>query len=421
MYNQPMNSPTALSQDAFSRLARTFSALGNPNYRLWFVGQLFSLIGAWTQNTAQGYLIYQLTDSAAYLGLVSFAAGAPTWLFTLYAGAIADRVSRRTMLITVQSVLMIFAASLAVLVFSGQVQPWHVLVLAVLSGTAAAFEGPARHSFVAELVERKDLANAISLNAINFNLAVVLGPALGGAIYALFGPGWCFTINTVSFLSVITALLLIRLAPTPPRPAHGAMLSDIMVGLRFVAANPELRMLMIGAAVVSTFGFGVMTLMPVWAVDILGGDVKTNGLLLSARGAGSIAGALLVASLAHRGIKGKIWLNSALITPLALLFFSQVRWLPGALAATALIGLGQMIYLNTTNALVQEQVSNELRGRVMGLYTLVLFGGMPLGSLVTGSLAQWVSPPLAVIFSAVLLVMYALLIRRSSASVRELH
>jgi predicted MFS family arabinose efflux permease len=250
---------------------------------------------------------------------------------------------------------------------------------------------------------------------------VVLGPALGGAIYALFGPGWCFTINAISFLAVIAALLLMSLAPLPERTARRDMLAEIGEGLRYVAASPVLRNLMIGAATVSMLGFGVMTLVPAWAVDVLGGDVKTNGLLLSARGAGSVVGALFVAVLAHRGIKGKIWLNGALVTPLALILFSQVRWLPGALAVSLLIGLGQMIFLNTTNSLVQEQVSNELRGRVMGLYSLVLFGGMPLGSLLAGNLAQWFGAPAAVLGSGICLFLYALLLRRTSRIMQELH
>lgn len=414
-----LTQPTT-SQPSTNRVARTFMALRHPNYRLWFIGQLFSLIGTWTQNTAQGYLIYELTGSPAFLGLVSFASGVPSWLFALYAGAIADRLSRRTLELILQTCMMLVAAMMAVLVITGSVQPWHILVLAVLSGTANAFEAPVRHAFVSELVDRQDLANAISLNAIMFNSAVVLGPALGGAIYALFGPGWCFTINAVSFLAVIAALFLMNIAPLPPRAAGRNMLVEIGEGLRYVATNRVLLTLMIGAAVISMLGFGVMTLMPAWAVEILNGDVKTNGLLLSARGAGSVSGALLVASLAHRGIKGKIWLNSALITPIALLLFSQVRWLPGALIVSGLIGTGQMIFLNTTNALVQEQVSNELRGRVMGLYSMVLFGGMPLGSLLAGSLAEWFSAPTAVIVSGAGLLAYALLLRGSTKLVVEL-
>lgn len=402
------------------RLARTFSALRYPNFRLWFVGQLVSLIGTWTQGAALGYLVYELTGSPAFLGLVSFASGVPSWLFTLVAGAIADRLPRRTVLVWVQSAMLIFAGVTAVLIFSGQVQPWHILVLAVLSGTANAFDAPVRHSFVVELVERKELSNAIALNAIMFNSAVVLGPALGAVIYAAFGPGWCFTINAVSFLAVIVALLLMRLAPMPPRSAHGAMLAEVGEGLRYVARDKTLRTLMLGATAASMFGFGIMPLMPAWAVEVLGGNVTTNGLLISARGIGSVAGALLMASLSHRGVKGRVWLNSALITPLALLIFSQIRWLPASLAMMVIIGAGQMIFLNTTNSLVQEQISDDLRGRVMGLYSLVLFGSMPLGSLVAGSLAEWVSAPVAVAVGGMALLIYALLIRRTSGHMRSL-
>jgi MFS family permease len=415
-----MISQPASSQPFLSTLARTFSALRYPNFRLWFGGQLFSLIGTWTQNTAMGYLVYELTGSPAFLGLVSAASGLPSWLFTLFAGAIADRVPRRTMLIVIQIAMMVFAAATALLVFSGQIQPWHIVALAVLMGTANAFDAPARQSFVVELVERKDLANAISLNAIMFNSAVVIGPAIGGLIYAAFGPGWCFTINAISFLAVIGALVLMSLAPMQARSSHGAMMSDIREGLRYVAASRPLTTLMVSAAAASLFGFGFFTLMPAWAVDILNGDVRTNGLLLSARGIGSVAGALTVASLAYRGIKGKLWFNGALITPIALIVFSQLRWLPGALLLSVFIGLGQMMFLNTTNALVQEQVSDQLRGRVMGLYSLVLFGSMPLGSLMAGSLAEWFGPPVAVVTGGIALLIYALVIRRTSPEMQLL-
>lgn len=415
-----MISQPAQRQALTGRLAQTFSSLRYHNFRLWFAGQLVSLIGTWTQGAAQGYLIYELTGSPAFLGLVSFASGAPSWLFTLFAGAIADRLPRRTVMIWVQTAMAIFAGLMAALVFLGEIQAWHILVLAVLSGTANAFDAPVRQSFVVELVERKDLSNAIALNAIMFNSAVVLGPALGGVIYAAFGPGWCFTINAVSFLAVIVALVLMRLAPVVPRAAHSAMLAEVGAGLRYVLRDRTLRTLMLGATAASTFGFGVMPLMPAWAVNILGGDVTTNGLLLSARGVGSVAGALLMASLSHRDIKGRVWLNGALITPLALLLFSQMRLLPASLAMLVVVGAGQMIFLNTTNALVQEHITDDMRGRVMGLYSLVLFGSMPLGSLISGSMAEWLGEPAAVAAGGIALLFYALLIRRTSGHMRAL-
>jgi predicted MFS family arabinose efflux permease len=404
----------------FSSLTRTFSALHSPNYRLWFAGQLLSLIGTWTQTSAQGYLVYELTGSPAFLGIVSFAAGAPSWLFTLYAGAIADRLPRRSLLIGLQAMLMVLAVATAALVFTGAIQAWHIVVLAVLVGIANAFEAPVRHSFVAELVDRKDLTNAIALNATVFNSAVVIGPSIGGVIYALFGPGWCFTINAISFLAVIGALVLMRLAPMPDHVSHRSVMSEVGDGLRYVARSRTLITLMVGAAFASLFGFGVMPLIPAWAVDVLGGDVKTNGLLLSARGFGSVTAALLVAALSHRALKGRMWINGAFIAPLALIAFSFFRAVPLAMIGMLVIGFGQMIFLNTTNALVQGMVTDDMRGRVMGLYSLVMFGSMPLGSLLAGSLAEWIGTPAAVLSLALVLLGFALAVRRVAPTMKQL-
>jgi MFS family permease len=198
----------------------TFAALQYPNYRLWFIGQMISLVGTWMQGTAQGYLVYELTRSPAYLGYVGFAAGVPSWLFMLYGGVIADRMSRRTLLVITQTCMMLLAFLLAGLTFTGRVQPWHIIVLAFLLGTANAFDAPARQAFVLEMVDRQHLTNAIALNSTMFNLGTAIGPAMAGITYSLFGPAWCFTINAFSFLAVIAALLLMKLKPVEQEKRH---------------------------------------------------------------------------------------------------------------------------------------------------------------------------------------------------------
>ena len=190
---------------------QTFRALVYPNYRLWFIGQVISLFGTWMQSTAQGFLVYELTHSPAYLGYVAFAAGVPTWLFTLLGGVVSDRIARRTLLIITQNCMMVLAFILAGLTFLGLVQPWHIIVLAFLLGVANAFDSPARLALAPELVDRKDLTNAIALNATMFNIATIVGPATAGLVYAAFGPGWCFFLNGLSFVAVIIALLLMKL------------------------------------------------------------------------------------------------------------------------------------------------------------------------------------------------------------------
>ena len=287
-------------------LRDTFISLKYPNYRLWFIGQLVSLVGTWTQATAQGYLIYQLTKSPAYLGYVSFANGLPSWFFTLYAGAIADRVPRRTLMVITQTSMLVLAFILAILTFTNLVQWWHILILAFLLGISNAFDAPARQAFVLEMVEREDMTNAIALNSTMFNSAVVLGPAIGGLIYAWVGPGWCFTINGISFIAVIIALLLMKLKPFVPIRSNGSTLSDVKEGLKYVVNHSALRMMIANLFITTVFGLGIATLIPAWAVVVLGGDATTNGFLLAARGFGSLIGALLIAAMGRIQVQGKI-------------------------------------------------------------------------------------------------------------------
>ncbi|HMD90365.1 MAG TPA: MFS transporter [Anaerolineaceae bacterium] len=389
----------------------TFSALKHRNYRLWFTGQLVSLVGTWMQTTAQGYLIYQITKSPVYLGYVSFASGMPSWLFTLYAGVIGDRMSRRTLLVITQTSMMVLAFILAGLVFEGSVQPWHVLVLSFLLGVANAFDAPSRLAFVVELVDREDLTNAIALNSTMFNAATVVGPAVAGITYAVFGAGWCFTINGLSFLAVIAALLMMRLKPFEQIIIHSApILEDIKAGFSYVRSNSAVGILILNLGVLSMFGNSLVTLIPDWAVNVLGGDVTTNSALLSFRGAGALIGALLIATLSRYGVKGKLWSYGTAILPISMIFFAFMRWIPLSLFAVTVTGLSYMLTVNTTNALVQTQVPDYLRSRVMGIYTLIFFGGMPLGSLLIGFMASSIGETQAVIVSAVILAAFAFFI-----------
>lgn len=386
----------------------TFSALKHHNYRLWFAGQLVSLVGTWMQTTAQGYLIFQITQSPIYLGYVSFASGMPSWLFTIYAGVIGDRVPRRTLLIITQTSMMVLAFILAGLVFFGTVQPWHILVLSFLLGVANAFDAPSRQAFVVELVEREDMTNAIALNSTMFNAATVVGPAVAGLTYALFGAAWCFTINGLSFLAVIAALILMRLKPVEHLIKRGGpILEEIKAGFAFVRSNSAVRMLILNLGVISIFGNGLVTLIPDWAVKILGGDVTTNGALLSFRGVGALVGALLIATLSRHGVKGKLWSYGSIVLPISMIFFAFMRWIPLSLFTITVVGLSFMLTVNTTNALVQSQIPDHLRGRVMGIYTLIFFGGMPLGSLLTGVLANYIGETQVIVLSAIILAVFA--------------
>jgi MFS family permease len=391
------------------RLQQTFAALKHYNYRLWFYGQMVSLMGTWMQSTAQGYLIYQLTGSPAYLGLVGFMGGIPAILFTLFGGVIADRISRRNMMVITQSSMLVLAFILAALTFTHVVQPWHIVVLAFLLGIANAFDAPARVAFVNELVPRADMTNAIALNSTMFNIATVVGPSIAGLTYAAFGPAWCFTINGISFIAVIAALLLMRIKPVEQPTRRATVLEDLKEGLRYVFSNKLILSLIGSIGLVSIFGMGMMTLLPAWATDVLHGDVTTNGWLVSARGFGSLVSALMLAYLGSRKLRGRLWTVGSIVMPVMLLIFAFIHWLPLSLVILVVVGWSFMMVMNNSNAMMQSNVPDHLRGRVMSVYTLVFFGAMPLGALFAGTVAQKIGEPPTVMLGAGILIALAII------------
>ena len=384
-----------------------FAALQYPNYRLWFMGQLVSLVGTWMQTTAQGFLVFELTRSTAYLGYVGFAAGLPSWLFMLFGGVIADRLPRRNLLVITQSVMMIFAFILAGLAFTKLVQPWHIVLLALLLGTANAFDAPARQAFVLELVDRESMTNAIALNSGMFNAATIVGPAVAGLTYAAVGAAWCFTINGVSFIAVIIALLLMKIKAQPRRQQAQAPLEQLKQGLRYTWSHPMLRILILVPGLSALLGMAYATLLPAWAVDVLGGNATTNGLLQAARGIGSLIAALMIASLGDFSRRGGLLTLGTFVYPVLLLFFAATRTLPLSLLVLVGVGWGTMVLFNMANTLVQSLVSDEFRGRTMSIYSLTFFGGMPLGALWAGALAHFIGAPLTIAVSAVIALLCA--------------
>ena len=379
---------------------QAIAALKHPNYRLWFWGQMFSMFGTWMESTALGFLVFDLTKSPAYLGLVGFVSGIPTWLFMLYAGVIADRVPRRTLMMITQTVMMVLAFVLAGLTFLHWIQPWHILVLAFLLGTANAFEAPARQSFVLEMVPLEDMTNAIALNSAMFNTAMAIGPMAGGLIYAFIGPAWCFTVNGLSFIAVIVALKKMRLEPLGPRPARTSALADLKEGLHYVATHPLIRTIIGLVGVLSLFGISFVTLLPAWAVDVLHGDARTNGFLQSARGMGALVAALLIASLGRFRFRGKLLTFGSFALPVMAALFALSRGTPLSLLLIFGAGLASIFVMNLSNALVQTHSPNSLRGRVMGVYTLVFFGLLPLGALAVGMTAERLGAPTTVLIGA---------------------
>lgn len=377
-------------------------ALRHRNYRLFFIGQLISLTGTWMQQVAQGWLVLRMTNSPALLGLVAAASSLPVLLFSLAAGTLADRVSKRNLLITTQVVAMLLAITLAILTLSGLIQVWHVLVLAVLLGTANAFDGPARQSFTVEMVGREDLLNAIALNASIFNGARMIGPAVAGVVVALIGEGLAFALNAGSFIFVIAGLLLMRLPPFT-RPAGAGRSGQLREGLSYIAGEPQVRALLLLAGTISLFCFVHIPLLPIFARDVLGQGAMGLGALSAASGLGALAAALFLAQMGDRVPRGRLLSAAVLLYPALMILFTTARALPLAMLLIAVAGWAGVTTMALTNTLIQSIVPDELRGRVMSVFTLLLMGLSPMGGLVAGLVAQLVgSAPLVVATSAMI-------------------
>lgn len=409
--------PVALGEAALGglrgiRLRNTFQALRHRNYRLYFWGQIVSLFGTWMQITAQGFLAFELTRSTAFLGVLGFATGAPTMLFMLYGGVVADRMDKRKLMLLTQVIMTLLAVLTAVLTFTGAVRPWHLILLALGFGSANAFDAPARHSIIVELVGRADLTNAIALNASMFNGAAVVGPALAGVLYALAGPGWCFALNSLSFLAVIAALLAIKLRKRGAGSARASAWTELKEGLSYAFGQPVIRGLLGLIMGASLFGSSLAAIFPAWAVKVLGRDAAANGLLHAARGFGALLSALVIASLGHFQFRGRLLALGSGIFPFFILFFALVRWMPLSLFSLVGAGFSVVLIFNLANALIQSLVDDRLRGRVMSIYSLTFFGFMPLGALWLGETAEKLGEPWAVILAAggLLLVSSAVMI-----------
>lgn len=391
------------------RVPPTFASLRYRNYRLWFTGQGFSLMGTWMQSVAQGWVVYELTGSRFALGFVSFMGTIPTLFFMLPAGVIADRIPKRHLLLATQITLMLLAFTLAGLAASGVLQFWHIALVAFLSGIANSFDAPARQSLAVELVEdRKDLMNAIALNSTMFNLARVVGPAIGGIVLASLGPAWCFGLNGLSFLAVIFALLAMNIKDTAYASSSEPLFRQLAEGLRYILKNRVAQMIVLIVGISTLFGFSYSTLMPAYAADILKVGEKGLGFLNTAVGLGALCGSLLVASLSRLPRKGWLLLAGSLLFPSALLLFAFSRSYLFSLAILVLVGVGFVTQNSTGNTILQSVVPDNLRGRVMAVFSFMFFGMTPFGSLLAGSIAQAFGPVAGVAFGAGVNLLFSL-------------
>lgn len=375
-------------------------AMRHRNFRLYFFGQLVSLIGSWMQTTAQQWLVYRLTGSQLSLGLVTFAGFIPVLLLSLFMGVVVDRVSRRRLLLLTQSWFLLLALALAVLTFLGIVQYRHIIVLALLFGIGNALDMPARQAFNLDMVEHDDLFNAIALNSSVFNGARIIGPAIGGLVIASWGEGTAFGLNAVSFLAVIAGLLMMSLPPFQRPAQRDTGLGDLKRGLAYLVGDRQVLGLVTMVAAFSLIGFPYAVLLPVFAQDVLRIGVKGYGILLGAQGVGALAAALSLAILGDRRPKGRLlWLSRwMLVAAVALLGFSRTTAL--SMLALALAGFALISQLAVTNTLIQLAVPDDLRGRVLSAYTWALGGFWPLGALLIGALGSWLGAGNAVLVSA---------------------
>ena len=402
------------------RVPRTFAALSHRNYRLWFIGQLISLAGTWMQNIAQGWLVYELSHSTLMLGIVGFAAAIPVLIMAPWAGVVADRLPRRNLLVVTQTSAMLLAFILAALTFSGLVQVWHVVLMAVGLGLVNAFDAPARQSFIVDMVGREDLSNAIALNSIMFNSARIIGPAIAGLLLAAVGSAWCFFINGLSFLAVIICLLAMRMPKFQPKPTHESPWQQLVSGLVYVRTHTALLGIISLALIFSVFGMSYTTLLPAYAQQVLGVGAAGYGFITAASGVGAVTGAFVVASLGDRGRRGR-WLDLAnLAFPFILLSFAFISYFPVALLFAFGLGVGFMLQFTLFNTLLQTNVDDDMRGRVISLYTLSFFGFSPFGSLAIGQLAQVWGVSQTIALSALVALLLSRLVLLKIPQIRKL-
>ena len=385
----------------FNKVGFAFRALKSKNFKLFFIGQIVSLLGTFIQQIALGWLIYSLTNSAVYLGVIGFAAQIPALILTPIAAVYADRMNRRKVLIAAQTVAMFMALLMATLYFTGLIQVWHIIVIAIINGMAMAFDTPFRHAFLLEMVGDKELLqNAIALNSTLINSARFIGPMIGGFIIALVGEGYCFLINGLSFLAVIIALMSMKVIPVNKGKIHGSIFRDLIEGFQYSYSFKPIKYLLLLVITTGFFGLSYQVFLPVFARDILHGNSQTLGFLTGMMGAGALTGAFYLAS--RKGICGipRLILISAITFSVALMGFSISEHPAISLILMYFVGFGMIVQFASTNTLLQTIVDEDKRGRVVALYGMSFMGVTPLGSLLLGTITPWAGVQYTIFVSA---------------------
>jgi len=394
--------PVTSATKPVSVLSRTFQAFRYHDFRLMWSGAFTSTTGTWMAQVAEAWLVLEMTGSPFYLGLTRFLADLPILLFTLVGGVVADRIDRRKLLLASQYIQMTTALILTSLVLLNKVEIWHILLLAFLAGTGQSFGGPAYAALIPGLVKRDDVPNAIALNSIQFNLARMVGPLLAGVVLAAAGVAWCFALNGLSFVAVIISLYLIRATFIPEKTTDSVM-TGLRNGFSYMKDQGPLWQLSL-LGFVSTFcGMPLMTLLPVYAKDIFGMGAAGYANMMAASGAGAITGALLYAATSHRHSHGRTVLGVQIVFAILLCTFALSRTLILSYVVLFFAGGCLITLFATITSLVQLNVKEGMRGRVMSIFMLAFRGGMPLGNLAFGYLASQLSPTAALVTASAVL------------------
>jgi len=401
----------------------TFRALRHRNYRLFFWGQLVSLIGTWMQQTAMSWFVYQITNSKLLLGTVAAVGSAPMMLFSIWGGSLADLYPKRSIIVATQTAQMICAFLLATGAWSGFATPLFIIIIAALNGVAMGFDMPARQAFTVEMASREDLLNAISLNSSIVNGARIVGPSVAGLMIGVVGVATCFLLNGMTFIAVIVGLLMMRLPPSE-RPAHAVSAGEhAWNGIVYSIKHQRVRTVLLLFLAVGVFGWSYAVLMPAFARDVLGRGANGYGMLMSASGTGAFIAALVVATYGHLFTPRRLALGGVWLFSIALFAFSLSRNFYLALVFLLVAGFGMLLFFSTSNTVLQTIVPDEMRGRVMGVWSLVFGAMIPLGSLEAGALAHWLGTPFALSFGATICAVAALVtlfvIQRREASIMK--
>lgn len=403
---EPLKIPT----NTPAGVGHIFRTLRYRNFRLFFGGQLISLVGTWMQQIALAWLVYRLTNSAFLLGVVGFAAQLPMFLVSPFAGVFADRLNRHRVVIVTQTLAMLQAAMLAVLTLTGSITVPHIILLSIFLGLVNAFDMPTRQSFILEMVENKeDLGNAIALNSSMFNSARLIGPSIAGVVIAAIGEGLCFLLNALSFLAVIAALLAMRLPERKKEVSREGVVHGLKEGFSYVIGFTPIKYILLMLALVSLVGMPYTILMPVIARDILKGGPHTLGFLMGATGVGALAGAFYLAS--RRSVLGLLkWIPIAAATfGVGLVAFSFSRSVELSMGLLFIIGFGMITQMASSNTILQTVSDDDKRGRVMSFYSVSFMGMAPFGSLLAGSLASRIGTPVTLLLCGISCVVGAVL------------